>query len=411
MPTSYSWTLLTPPTPAPSTVVTVPGAPTLSCPFQPYTQQELLDLFDRLLPLHYLAPLKSPGPGYEVLQAAAAMGARVSTSVARMACGAYILSSTGGAKATGTVELFRASLPTDTTDPTIVKAGTVVKSSKGGRRYKTLADVTFTVADYGPFTVAVEALQQGYDFNEPGLMLTADGTVLPGEIDTIDTLVEDPPLGDVTIQVRQLAATTGGADACLDAHGNDRNIPRGSGEADDVYRGRIRALPDNISPDAVDRAMQQMLHPYGQSYQFIETWDIGYQTCWDAPSEPIPGSEFDPNLFVFDDPRSATPFRGRWMDESEYRGAFIVVVPNYGPVTDFGMAYDDTAADATALSGTYGSRSVGAWDVPSSLAFGFRQGAWDGYDTTRAATMKAAYDTLQGIKAAGVAAVLELAGN
>jgi hypothetical protein len=237
-------------------------------------------------------------------------------------------------------------------------------------------------------------------------------TRLEGEIDTIDSLVEDPDLGDTTIIVRHVVATTGGRDAFLDQHGLDRDIPRGVGELDGAYRARVRSLPDNISPDAVDRTMQQLLNPLGLSYQFIETWDIGYQTCWDGPSEPIPGSSYDPNLFCWDDPRTAeVQFRNRWMDISEMRGAFIIVVPPYGPVADVGMAYDDVAMVAADLTNPLGQRVVGAWDVPSSLGFGYLQGSWDGYDIPRATTMKTVYDSLQRVKAAGVAAVLELQGE
>jgi len=379
-------------------------------PVTAYTQQELLDLFDRLLPGHYIDPLKTVGPGYEVLQAAAAAGVRLSTAIARYGKGAFILSAEGGAPATGVVEFWR---PTANPEPVAVTilAGTLVKSSKGGRTYRTTADVTFAQPDLGPLAVPVVSTFNGYNYNEPGIAVTPDGSSLEGEIDTIVTLVEDPPVGDVTFRVRHTVATTGGVDASLDQHGSDRLIFRGQGEGDDSYRGRIRALPDNISPDAVDRTLQQLLLPYGASYNFIETFEVGYQTCWDAPPDSIAGSPFDPNLFCYDDPRNPVPFRNRWMDENDMRGAFIVTVPAFGPVADRGLAYDDTAANASDLSNPLGARAVGAWDVASTLGFGYLQGSWDGYDLPRASTMKTLYDTLQSIKAAGTAAALELEGN
>jgi hypothetical protein len=462
MPLPLAWTLISP-LPArggaqPESTST--AAPFLPCSIEAFTQQDLLDLFERLLPQHYLAPLKETGPGYEVLQAAAAMGARLSQAVARYACGAFILSSTGGAKATGSIEFYR---PTPNAEgiPVTILAGTVVKSSKGGRRYVTTANAVFAPSDLGPFTVPVEALLQGYNYNEPGIVVTADGTSLEGEIDTIVTLVEDPPVGDVTFRVRHPIATTGGVDPALDQHGIDRLIFRGVSETDDTYRGRVRALPDNISPNAVDRALQQLLLPYNLSYDFIETFELGYVTCWDGPADSIPGSPYDPDLLCYDDPRSPSPFRARWLDESEMRGAFIVVVPAFGPLTDYGVAYDDTAVNATQLSNPYGSRAVGAWDaelvyelgpyanalarttasvitadigkyavqlddgtvwrltsiVPTwsqnftTESFGYLLGCWDGYDVARATVMKTLYDTLQNIKAAGTAAVVELEGQ
>jgi len=460
-------------------------------------------MFDRLLPDHYLTPLKSPGPGYEVFQMLAKVGERYSLSVERFASAAFILSAAGGAFATGSVELYRAAPHPDGISVT-VKAGTIVKSSRGGRRYLTTADVLFGPTDLGPFLVGVKAEAQGYEYNEPGILVTPSGISLEGEIDTIDVLVEQSPsqplantgtatvtfgapsgvnqlvssmtgasfspdsvgrfvtftgaanaandgnkpivqyvsaesvwvqnalgvaevstpsvnwqeysaatdLGDLTIQVRQPQPTSGGQDASLDAHGKDRNILRGVGEADDSYKGRIRALPDNISPNAVDRALQQLLFPYGQTYQFIETFDIAYQTCWDAPRDPIPGSNYDPNLFVYDDPDAdAVPFRNRWLDLNDMRGAFVVVVPLFTPIRDQGMCFDSTETTSGDLVGPIGTRACNAFDVPSNLGFGWIQGAWDGFDQPVRTIYKTTYDTLQGIKAAGAHVAVELQGE
>lgn len=503
MTTPISWTLLSPPPASAGSGGPATGnAPPLPCPIAPFTQQDLLDLIDRLLPPHYLEPIKSPGPGYELFQAMTAMMARCSVALERLGCGALILSATGGLQATGQVELYRASVNSEGIT-VVVKAGTLLRSSRGGRKYETTADVVFGPNDLGPFVVPIKAVAVGYEYNEPGIVVTLDGTSLPGEIDTIDTLVESAPsqplgnagtatvtfnaptggiqlvsgmlgglfsldsvghfvtftgalnaanngnrliveyvsatsvkvqnlagvlevstpnvswqeftadsdVGDITIQVRHPSATSGGRDAFLDQQGSDRGILRGEGEEDDPYRGRIRSLPDNISPDAVDRSLQQLLLPFGQSYQFIETWDIAYQTCWDGPADPIAGSNYDPNLFCYDDPRPVVPFRNRWLDVSEMRGAFIIVVPNFGPLKDVGMAYDDISTDAASLTNANGLRAVSAWDVPATLGFGYLQGSYDGYDLVRATTMKTVYETLQRIKAAGTAAVLELQGE
>lgn len=394
------------------------ASPTLPGAVTAFTQDDIIELVERVLPNHYTAPLKDPGPGWEVVQAMAKVGARISTAVENLGSGGYILSSGGPAQAVGSVELYRPAVHPDGIT-VVVKQGTIVRSSRGGRTYATTEDATFLAADLGPFLVAVKATRPGYQYNEPGIVVTLDGTSLPGEIDSIDTLVEDPDYGDATILVRHPVETTGGADAALDEHGADRQIARSPGELDDSYRGRIRALPDNISPNAVDRALQQILFPFGLSYAFIETWDVAFQTCWDAPADlPLPGSNYDPNLFVYDDPRDPTPFRNRWLDESIARGAFIVVVPNLQPVTDRGFLWQSSPAsppdaDAMDLLSTVGKRSLGAYDVaPADLGTDFLgPGCWDGFDDGKNAVYSRLYATLQRIRAAGVVAVLELQGE
>jgi hypothetical protein len=291
-----------------------------------------------------------------------------------------------------------------------VLAGTLLRASRSGRTFVTTEDAVFGPSDLGPVGVAVRATAQGYDYNVPGIVVAADGTTLEGDIDEVVYLAEEPPVGGITFQLRHPTATTGGADPSLDQHGADRLIPRTSGEVDTPYRGRIRSLPDNISPDAVARALQQILLPYGSAYQLIETFEMDYQTCWDGPPEPIAGSAYDPTLCVFDDPRNPIPFRNRWLDTNDYRGAFIVAVPAFGPVQDVGMAFDDSAASALDLANPLGGRAVGAWDVPGTLAFGYLQGGLDGYDLARASTVKTLYDTLQSIKAAGISAAVEREG-
>jgi hypothetical protein len=375
-----------------------------------FTQADLLALVDRLLPISYLDPLKNPGPGYEALQAFAQLFSRASLAVKRLGDGVFIVTASGGALATGNVQLYRLA-PNQEGISVTVKAGTIVSASKSGVTFQTTADQVFILSDLGPFTVPVQATAVGYEYNVTGEVTTADGTLLSGEIDTVVTLVEDPDFGDSSILVKQAVSTSGGADAFLDQQGLDRGIARGVMEGDDPYRLRVRSLPDTISPDAVDRLLQLILAPYGAVYQFTETWELEYQTCWDAPPDPIPGSTFDPTLFVYDDPRSASPFRNRWLDLNDYRGGFIIAVPDIGPVTDYGMAYDDTAGSAMDLTYAHGARALGAYDVPASLGFGYLQGAWDGFDTTKAAVYKSIFDTLQQIKAAGNSAALELLGQ
>jgi hypothetical protein len=134
-------------------------------------------------------------------------------------------------------------------------------------------------------------------------------------------------------------------------------------ELDSAYRYRLRNLPDTVSPGAIVRLCDAYLDQFGIEYEFVEVWQLDYQTCWDAPSPNVgtpsyaaslPTSPvYYDNLFVYDDPvgtRAAWPnpqFRNRWLDEVEYRGAFIVVVDPLDPV------YDGTPAGNAAVLGLY----------------------------------------------------------
>lgn len=473
---------------------------TITAPIAALTQQDFLDLVERLVPPEWLATIRDIGPGYELLQAYAEIFARLSLAAERLGTNSFILIAKGGTKATGEVELFRAGPATiDTpmpgqsgsaasivsgapagqmrvqgltnmsaasvgnflvitgaaspgnngtfeivtfTDVTsvdvtnaaavipdtnngsiswqevsrtvIVKAGTVVTTSRGGRDFVTVEDVTFQPPDTGPFTVDVEAVAEGYEWNVPGQVTAADGTVLEGEIDAIKTLVEDPELGDVTIQVRQLVATTGGEDNALAGLGRNRGIQQGRNEDDETYRARLGQLPDTISPDAFERTLDNLLRPFGATFDIIETFEITYQTAYDGPNTTIPGSLYNPNLFVYDDPDiDGVPFRNRWLDINDYRGGVIVVVDNIQPLRDTGMVYDDTVANVGALvsSVTGGQRAVGAFDVPSTLGFGALQGAWDGSDLQKQSLYAGLYATLQAIKPAGNTVAVELRGE
>lgn len=302
----------------------------------------------------------------------------------------------------------------EVTRTVIVKAGTVVRASAGGQRFLTTADVTFLPADVGPFTVAIEAESKGHEWNLPGQAAAADGTILEGEIDTVAVLVEEPPLGDVTIEVRQISPTTGGTDDALAALGRNRGILQGDGEETDTYRIRIRGLPDTISPAAFERTVRDLLLPINVGFSIIETFNVSYQTAYDAPNAAIPGSFFDPNLFVYDDPDAdADPFRNRWLDENDHRGGVIVVIDPIQPLLDTGMVYDDTVPDVSSLvsSSTGGLRAVSAYDVPSNLGFGAVQGAYDGDDYEKNALVRGLFETLQGIKPSGSSVALERLGE
>lgn len=392
----------------------------------PITQTDILALFDRVMPEWYLDSLKSPGPGYELLQAYAKMIERISQAVENdLDNGAFIMQAEHGSRATGTVLFSR---PTFTAGAVTVKAGSLVKTSRGGRLFLITSDAVFGPTDLGPISATVSAVANGWEWNVPGKFISPKGEVVPGEINTIVLPLLAPPFGDQTITVAQDADTTGGAGAMLDQLGVDRGIPRSSsGEPDPNYRLRIRTLPDVVSPDAIIRQANNYVRTYVPTYDaadnFIETWDIHYQTCWFGPpvveggtSGEQPGAMpithgFNPNLFTYDDNRPSPPFNDRWMDDDDSRGTFILVVPALPAIADTGMAWNDTALNSADLQTANGRRAVGAWDVPLTLINTELQGGWDGTDLQKQAFYKGLYDLLQNIKAGGVLAVVELAGE
>lgn len=206
----------------------VPSLP----PLPKQTQDDILALFDRILPDHYLLPLKNPGPGYEYLQAVAAMIARASLAVSRIMSGSYIGSSTGGSYATVQVELTRPNALFE--EFTLLgresaPQGTLVGTSTG-YYYQLLNDVFFGPTDLGPKLVTAQALVRGWSWNRPGPFTTADGELIPGAINKLIQPVfpatPSPPNFDPTVVVRQVSAADGGSSPMLDGVGNDRGIPR-----------------------------------------------------------------------------------------------------------------------------------------------------------------------------------------
>lgn len=378
----------------------------LGSPPRYHYQQHFLDMYDRLLPVSFIEPLKSPGPGYEAYQSFAAVGERASLAVGRAELCFFIMTAPDGRFAAGKVQLSRPHALVAVT----VKAGTIVMASESGRTFVVTADVPFPVGVAGPLDAPIQASMQDWRWNVPGQRVTARGEVIPGEIDTIVKLLEDPPYGDPEIIVYQVDDTSGGQDPMLNEHGADRGLTRSVGEPANVFRQRIRELPDTISPAAIRRNLTKLLGSIGRGipWDLIETWSPSYQTCYDVPSLQ-PG--IDTNLFVYDDPRPAYPFRNRYLDENDYRGAYIVVVPNIGTVDDCGMAYDDDAMDVAGLVSpdVLGTDGMPSYDVPATLAV--PQGGYDGFDLAKQAIYQRLYNMLLEISGGGVYIALELRGQ
>lgn len=408
----------------PITGISIPSFPTFpniggvaECNAVLLDQDYFLRLYDRTYPLGYLEPLKrNPNSGYELFQAFAAVGARISLAVERFECGSFIIFAPSGSLASGTVRFRR---PTGAAGTAVLRAGSIVTTSRGNRNFVLTEDVTFSGAAIGPINGTVRAIAAGYEWNVTGQRITAAGEALPGEIDTIHTPYMAPDYGDPTIYVEQIEDMVGGAPALLDGLGQDRGLARQPGESDGPYRLRVRSLADTVSPGAIRRSVAAYLDPYGIEFDFIETWQNDYQTAYDAPSansgtptyQPIlPSSPtFNTNLFVYDDPRPEYPLNNVYLDLIEQRGAFIIVV-DVQSLYDVGFAFDDTGMQPGDFRNTITGyqRGTPAFDVDNSvdpdLVF---PAAFDGYPLTGAAIMLGLWELLREIKAAGIAVIIE----
>jgi len=123
---------------------------------------------------------------------------------------------------------------------------------------------------------------------------------------------------------------TGGTSPMLDTSGAERDMGRGIGESDDVYRERLRSLPDTIAPNAIYRAVSRILTPIPVAFRVLES------------RHPIDFTGAAWGEFPYDDPEAYNWILGRqhlWQGNGfEYRGFYVVV--ERGWYGDFGAPFD-----------------------------------------------------------------------
>jgi len=403
---TFTWPLVIPPTPSVFATSSVYSTGiSVGNPFY-YPPEYFLTLIESLLPDWYLQPLISPGPGYEFIQTMAAIFSRVSLAIGRTECSMFNLYASGGVLSVGTVQFYRASLGSGAFT---VKRGTVVQASKSARTFVLAEDVVFGLADFYK-NGTVEASTPAGEYNVPGPIITADGTLLEGEIDYIPLPFLDPIYAEPAIQVRQVGDMRYGQAPALDQLGLDRRIARNPNESDDTYRERIRRLPDTVTPAAIHRQLDSIFLPMGLTYDLIETWENRYQSCWDAPlgdlTSPTQGTLLE-GTFAYDDTRT-DGFYGRWMGEEDHRGAFIVVVPQLQWWEERGEAYDDPALLVEDFASLLGRRATSAYDSPVLDTPEIYSGAYDAGDRAHDVFYLNLYNLLRDIKGGGVRVSIEL---
>lgn len=181
---------------------------------------------------------------------------------------------------------------------------------------------------------------------------------------------------DLGLTVRQPSAATGGRDGELDMLGEERNIPRQSGESDAAYRQRIVTLPDVVSPGAIMRACSRILSPLGIAWRLMETRDTSGLRGAVAGLDPCDWGSVADGLVTIGDRASVR---------------YFVILVGLGDQGEFG-AFCDTyvvptvnACDVAFCDGrpvTYESAIGSLWaDVNA------RRGAGIGFRIVRSATL------------------------
>lgn len=383
-----------PPPSSSSDPILTPIAGTSVCLPKVKTKQDFLDLFDRIVPFEYIEPLKSPGPGYEILEMFAKVGERISLAVGRTECQFYSTLAHGAYKSRGQVEFYRTS---SANGAFTLLTGSVVRTSKTSREFVLLEDVVFGATDLFQLGM-VEARQGDFQFDVKGITLDANGNELEGEIDELILPLMSPSYGEPNLLVRQTYDVDRGQPGSLDQLGADRSVPRATLESDDEYRVRVRNLPDTISPAAMLRQLNAFFLPTGIPFDFLEVFENRMQSCWNAPAGGIVNEQvgdYNPNLFVYNDPRDI--IGNRWLGANTVGGGIVVRIPNI-TINDHGFPFD--AADVSEVTG------IPAFDVTLADA-----GVYDGEDLESAAFLLLLFNLMRKIKAAGVATILELEGQ
>ena len=106
----------------------------------------------------------------------------------------------------------------------------------------------------------------------------------------------------------------------------------------------------------------------------------------------------------------------RWLDTSDQRCAFIVVVSGIASMRQCSIGYDDTAVTQGDLLSPIGQRATGAFDLTGadpgvSLPGALDGSLYNGLDPAAAAVYKGLLELLLRIKAGGVTVSIVLAGE
>lgn len=212
-----------------------------------FTEQDLLDLLANTFEDHWIEGLLADPSSQSVFTAIAQMMLRVQDAVDNSTEGLYILTAAGGARASSSVRISRASGG----GAAIIPATTRFQDSRGAI-WNPSADFSYPPSGTAQdVDVPLVSDRRGYFVNSTEQITFVALDALP-----------DPAM---TITAVTTTTAVGGASPQLDELGNERGFPRSSGEDSQEYRLRLTNLPDAVSPKAITETLVAILDKYDDS--------------------------------------------------------------------------------------------------------------------------------------------------
>jgi hypothetical protein len=96
---------------------------------------------------------------------------------------------------------------------------------------------------------------------------------------------------DYGLSATNQASPDGGQLGMLNMLGNDRGMPRATGESTDAYRRRISSPVDVVSPNAIRRAINRILAPLGLPFEFREVGSADFPGFFFDGDNTFPASD------------------------------------------------------------------------------------------------------------------------
>jgi hypothetical protein len=214
-------------------------------------------------------------------------------------------------------------------------------------------DVSGAVVSTGTL-VAANAMFFAFELDATSAYVAA-ATVVVGTSSaatfTIESTIQQPAVAgvgawrfldwtpDVGVAITNPEPPAGGRAAMLDELGLERNVPRASREPDASYQARVGNPADVVTPNAIRRAANHVLAPYGLACCFRQVgsrllpgffYDAGSSA--NVPQHPAAN-------YAYDMPATSAHRNKVLLDLAHFRGWFRVGVPRLH-LGEFGFAYD-----------------------------------------------------------------------